>query len=523
MELIYAILKQFIVDNPWLMVTNMTMILFMPVNEILLPYCFGKMITNITSKNAITTLWILIFVLILAQLGVIFRDKMDEKVTPRLENAIKSDMIDFLLAKYNTIQTDTLTTGDIIYKMTKVPDVILLWFKRFNDYIIPYIFICIAATIYFAFFDWLIAIVFLIFVICLLTFCFLTPQSCIEPSRKADEVFSNLHESIEEIVQNLPAILGSNMQSWESQKYRKQTCTFNTAYAKTTQCYIKYKGIMIPLLCILVYVFITRSKYLIDTQRKTKDAFIPLLTVLSTNIASTFWLTAIVSECTFDVGTLANTNILLQTAEPKENIDLLNQQAPFENGIGIISKRVSIHFPQGKKTLLVGKNGKGKSTILKTLMGFRIPADGGCYLKGKWYPSPALTIKEVRNRIGYIPQNATLFNETVLYNIVYGNTIDPTKAIEMCKPLGFDEDFLSRSAGKNGMNLSGGERQMVWCLRIYFKNPEVVLLDEPTSALDIAHKDKLLKLLKDITISKTVVIVTHDPYMYSFADNVIDL
>ena len=81
---------------------------------------------------------------------------------------------------------------------------------------------------------------------------------------------------------------------------------------------------------------------------------------------------------------------------------------------------------------------------------------------------------------------------------------------------------------KNGLNigtdsLSGGQRQLVWFLRIYFKNPELIILDEPTASLDKETKDLFVYLMNTMLKDKTIVIITHDQYLLKFVTRAEDI
>jgi ABC-type bacteriocin/lantibiotic exporter with double-glycine peptidase domain len=110
-----------------------------------------------------------------------------------------------------------------------------------------------------------------------------------------------------------------------------------------------------------------------------------------------------------------------------------------------------------------------------------------------------------------------------MYNILYGNRMTTTEnnVRELVELLGVDSSLLDQPAGKNGSSLSGGQRQLVWCLRLFFKDPEIILMDEPTASLDTDTKDMVMRLLHMLMKSKTVILVTHDPYLLEHVDAVV--
>jgi ABC-type bacteriocin/lantibiotic exporter with double-glycine peptidase domain len=82
-------------------------------------------------------------------------------------------------------------------------------------------------------------------------------------------------------------------------------------------------------------------------------------------------------------------------------------------------------------------------------------------------------------------------------------------------------DGVDSLAGKNGMNLSGGQRQLVWMLKIYFKKPDIIIMDEPTASLDKGTKDLFFEIMGKLLGDKTILIVTHDDDLLQFTDNII--
>ena len=75
----------------------------------------------------------------------------------------------------------------------------------------------------------------------------------------------------------------------------------------------------------------------------------------------------------------------------------------------------------------------------------------------------------------------------------------------------------------SSVSLSGGQRQLVWFLRIYFKNPDLIILDEPTASLDKETKDLFVHLMKTLLADKTIMIITHDHYLLQFITRAVDI
>jgi len=159
-------------------------------------------------------------------------------------------------------------------------------------------------------------------------------------------------------------------------------------------------------------------------------------------------------------------------------------------------------------------------------MRYQQPNSGTIYLQG--IPIQNMDVTDLRRRIGFIPQNPVLFNRTLYDNIVYGSShVSKEYVLDLIKNLGlehiFDMSRLDDKVGKHGSKLSGGQRQVVWILRILIQNPEVILMDEPTASIDNQTKEFIYDLFKVVMQNRTVIIVSHDLKMSALCDKVIGI
>jgi ABC-type bacteriocin/lantibiotic exporter with double-glycine peptidase domain len=139
-----------------------------------------------------------------------------------------------------------------------------------------------------------------------------------------------------------------------------------------------------------------------------------------------------------------------------------------------------------------------------------------------------LSPKDIRKQVAYISQNPTLFNRSILDNILYGNSgigePEVTKLIAQynIQEISTNNNNLHRLAGKNGSNLSGGQRQIVMILRFILRKTPIILLDEPTSSLSPSLKASVLKLIKSLNDGqRTILITTHDEDVQKIADRTV--
>jgi ABC-type multidrug transport system fused ATPase/permease subunit len=186
----------------------------------------------------------------------------------------------------------------------------------------------------------------------------------------------------------------------------------------------------------------------------------------------------------------------------------------------------SIVIKQGCTTALVGVSGGGKSTILKIALGLHYPDNGAVHLGGS--PIDQSTLGTWRKRVAYVPQDATLFDTSVIDNIRVGRldaTID--EVIQAAKSAQA-HDFISKlprkyetRLGEHGQRLSGGERQRLSIARAYVRNPDFLILDEPTSSLDGQNEIMMQETLSQLMESRTVLVVAHRLSTIRHADCII--
>lgn len=179
-----------------------------------------------------------------------------------------------------------------------------------------------------------------------------------------------------------------------------------------------------------------------------------------------------------------------------------------------ILKDVSFEIPPGKTVAVVGSSGAGKSTLARLLFRFYDVQQGSITIAGQ--DIKHVTQSSVRRAIGIVPQDTVLFNDTVEYNIAYGQTGATREQVEEAAKSARIHDFITSTplgyhtmVGERGLKLSGGEKQRVAIARTLLKNPPVVIFDEATSALDSANERAIQAELRTAAQNKTTLVIAH--------------
>ena len=175
---------------------------------------------------------------------------------------------------------------------------------------------------------------------------------------------------------------------------------------------------------------------------------------------------------------------------------------------------ISLTIPAGKTVAVVGPSGSGKSTLARLLFRFYDVQQGAIRIDG--HELRQLTQDSVRQAIGIVPQDTVLFNDTVYYNIAYGNTHASRAQVEEAATSARIHDFISSTplgydtmVGERGLKLSGGEKQRVAIARTLLKNPSILIFDEATSALDSSNERAIQAELREAAQNKTTLVIAH--------------
>ncbi|PHS68345.1 MAG: ABC transporter [Flavobacterium sp.] len=189
---------------------------------------------------------------------------------------------------------------------------------------------------------------------------------------------------------------------------------------------------------------------------------------------------------------------------------------------------LSFTIKSGETLAIIGNTGSGKSTILELIGRLYDVADGQLLIDGKNIKS--LHLESLRSSIGYVPQDAFLFSDSILNNIKFGKeNASDEEVFEAAKKASVHENIIDFKEGYNtilgerGITLSGGQKQRVSIARAIIKNPNILLFDDCLSAVDTETEEKILNSIDTISTNKTTIIVSHRISSAKNADKIIVL
>ena len=250
--------------------------------------------------------------------------------------------------------------------------------------------------------------------------------------------------------------------------------------------------------------------------------FIIYVTMLTWPVATVGWVTSIVQQAEASQKRI-NEFLETQSTDLFDNIkksdldgDIIFKNISYtfkETNIKALSN-ISFKVKRGEKIALMGDVGSGKTTILEILAGVYKPDNGKIFINNNDIKN--ISLSDLRNFIGYVPQTTFLFSDTIENNIKFGkeNAL-LSEVVLSAKTSCLDEDIKSFKdgyktlLGERGVNLSGGQKQRLAIARALIKNPKILILDDSLSAVDTETEEMILNNMKNTTKNTTFFISTH--------------
>ena len=189
---------------------------------------------------------------------------------------------------------------------------------------------------------------------------------------------------------------------------------------------------------------------------------------------------------------------------------------------------VNLSIPAGRKLAVVGPSGSGKSTLARLLFRFYDPDGGSIRINGR--DIREFSQDSLRSHIGVVPQDTVLFNDTIAYNIAYGQPDASPAEIERVARLAHLDSFIAdlpegyeTKVGERGLKLSGGEKQRIAIARALLKNPPIMIFDEATSSLDSGSEQAILTAIREVAAHRTTLVIAHRLSTITDADEIVFL
>jgi ATP-binding cassette subfamily B protein len=518
-------------------------LLFQPVRDIGLPHFVGKLYSAAKgegeSGSVGVNLGIIVGLIVVIQIVSILGDYVEVQMHPAIYKNVR-ELLMTAIFKDKETNFSEVDVGQVLSKVVKLPGVIHHHIDLIRDKMIPLAMTMLAAIGYFFWVDLRLGLAILGLVAALCLSLAYTYKTCSPISLQSDEKFNLVMSHVNDVLKNMTTVMKFGKLQDEFDRMDTIHQGFAELSEKTFSCTLISKYVTIP--CLMAFLLFVG--YFGYSQNKaglmTQGTFVSVLLILFVVVKETFSVLESWKYIMFRTGVIEHgLKLFEQCSIPRKPY---TEHAKVTKGISVQSvdfayvsadmqrpvfKDFNLTLKSGEKTVIVGGIGSGKSTLVSLLLKYQTPQAGEIFLDG--VPYSTIDTNELRHRICYIPQSPILLNRSVYDNIVYGLSPEPSK--EEVTALMVKENLqtflaglpngLDTSVGLHGSKLSGGQRQIVWVLKSLLTKPELVVLDEPTASVDETTKGIVHRLLTETMASKTVVMITHDPYLLDFADRIV--
>ncbi len=306
---------------------------------------------------------------------------------------------------------------------------------------------------------------------------------------------------------------------------------------------VKVRALFFPMMILLIgasnllVIYIGGRQYIEgEIELGTLTEFIIYVNMLTWPVATIGWVTSLVQQAEASQKRINEflkvepeiQNNSLERTNVVGDIEFKNVHFTYDDTNIKAIKGISFKVNYGETLAIIGKTGSGKSTILDLVGRLYDVDEGEIRISNK--PIENLHLTDLRENIGYVPQDAFLFSDTIKNNIKFGKE-DATdnEVIAAAKNASVHSNIKKFNKGYNtilgerGITLSGGQKQRVSIARAIIKKPNILLFDDCLSAVDTETEEKILKNLAKVSSGKTTIIVSHRISSAKNADKIIVL
>jgi len=352
-----------------------------------------------------------------------------------------------------------------------------------------------------------------------------------------ESYFLKVNQNYNNIFSNMLNIYLNNTLDEENDNIKKYNNIDTSNYQK--QLVIFDKGVIISSIISIISLILVFNLIYINFINKnlTKGSIISILIILIYYISSVLkifeysisflgLIGKVYSSKDFLNNLLGNKQISNHINElEKGNISFKNIYFKYPNTEKYVFNNFSLNIKSGIKTCIVGRSGSGKSTLLKLLLKIYKIDNGSININNININS--IDTNKLREKVIYINQNTELFNGSIIKNILYGTSSNLESVDKLIKKYKLDKvlNNMQKNVGTSGSNLSLGMQKIIIILRGILRShkAKIIIFDEPLTALDKNTRKKVINLINNECINKTLIIITHNNEFLPYCSNIINL
>jgi competence factor transporting protein len=529
---IHQLLYIFITKNKLLFIVYLIItVLLYPIHYISIPDYYGMVINSFKDKKqnkfiyyikvlfaAYIASWMLESAILWAQY----------KIIPNFSEFATGSIFEFIMEHYE-LDFENIHTGEILSKIIRIPNILFEYIDVVRIEFLKELFVLFTAIYKFYTVSNTAVFTYIFYVIINYIFIYTMFRVFSKYNVKTHKLQDRMYEYLVDCFNNLTSVYSFNQKDAEMDRFHNVTFKeYKDVMKENWLMFIRgdlfWGGVTVSMFVIMNYILYTA--YLdkkIDSD-KLVSMFIITFSIVrlyeksessSKSIASVYGQIKD-TEDFFNNISKFNKNENKTNKYKFKNGDIVFRNVYHKYDDKFVLENINITIEKGEKVALVGQIGSGKSTLIKLLLGFQKIEMGTIEIGG-------ININDIpndnlRENIFYIPQKPKLFNRSLYENIIYGLNKPPSKEeiVQLLHELKLDdiastfEGKMEEECGVDGNSLSGGQRQIVWLLRSFYRNSRILVLDEPTASLDPKNKELMVSVIKKMSVGKTVIIVSHD-------------
>jgi ATP-binding cassette subfamily B protein len=540
------LITEFAKDHLWKFIVYIILILvFFPIEAIVLPKVYGKMFDQVKSISKFTDIFnwkdnfkkmnfqgslvLLVVLWFLVICSYTAKNFLETHLIPDYYSHIRDVIFKETILTYQNDYKD-MKTGDYLARVLELTrnfkDVAHHILSRF----LPELIVSILIICYMFYQHKHIGSVLLIGVIlCGIILYFGSKELIQLISDRENFLNTKISENIRDTLDNLMNVFLNNEVDGEVNKNRKleKIAIDKLRWIMMIQNIVIFSSQLITLLTFCIGIFILYG-LIADKKIKTTQGIV-LVIILGQFLNNFLYVSSgFIHNVVYRLGVIEASkdymeNVFNRKNNRRKKSGITNGAVEFRNVYFRYNKDktnwlfedFNLDLDAGGKYAIVGQSGRGKTTLMKMIAGLYTPDKGTIFIDDNDIKS--IDLKYLRENVNYVNQRTTMFNETVMYNMLYGNQ-DATEEQAMALLQKYDlvtvfdelPDGLKSNAGIQGGNLSGGMQRVTMLIRGMLKPCKVLIMDEPTTGLDKNTTDKVKNLIIEETDGKTLIIITHD-------------
>jgi ABC-type bacteriocin/lantibiotic exporter with double-glycine peptidase domain len=543
MTIVYDLYTEFVKEHWKSYILYLITFISLPLQSVAMPHYYGEIINSLKDANLARSKYLFMVLLgiwILIQgfsIGISF---VDNYIVPKFHAYIRQYFFDLIVNRYNQNYQE-LKIGTILTKLIKLPWILDDITNQIQRFLITNSILIISNFIYLFRHHYSLGFMYLGCIAVVFVMARLYFNTCNSNIKKVENLFDDCHEEIEDTLQNLLSIYTAR--KIPDEKFRISEINEKTRKEQYNAgiCNRKFR-IYFSIVNIFLFLALNYVAYKLYISGKIQVAALVSIFILNYTILGSLMG---LYESSKDFMSLKSHVELIETFISELPTDVDNTKKltiPNPEKLEIIFKDVDYKHPEakekifdkfnlkiktGEKIAFIGGIGSGKSSAARIISRLQTYQGGTIFING--VPLDKIDINDLRDRIVYIPQHPKLFNRTLKDNLTYGlpNNITVETILDFLKSNGFDEleaifrKRLNDKVGKLGSHFSGGQIQIIFLIRAFFKNCSLICADEITSALDPKATKQIQRMIDIIGKNKAIILITHDMEMTKTMDRII--